>query len=99
MDYDWIRMPVHVVESFEVQSLTDLAFVGWISMLILANQSVPPGRIPDEPDIPELLGMGFVEAKSVMDELMEAGLLIVVNGVVVPKDWHLYDPRVPYNEG
>jgi len=99
MQYDWIRMPMHIIESFEVQSLTDGSFRAWIEILLITNRCVPSGRLPPKEHLADLLEIELPDPEAAIDELIRAGLLVVDGVWLTPKDWHLYDPNIPYDEG
>lgn len=82
----WFRLYGEVLNDPKVQKLHPKAFKAWISLLCLANEGTPRGRINPE-DISYGLRMDDDTATKMIEHLLERGLLEREGEALVPHNW------------
>src|SRR5262245_9072819 len=88
----WLRLYTDILNDPKVQRLTPEDFKGWINILCLAKEN--GGLIPPLEDAAFYLRMSDAEAKRLVEELTNQGLLDQTeDGQLEPHNWNKWQTR------
>jgi hypothetical protein len=90
----WLRLYTEVLHDPKVQTLDPARFRGWINLLMIANENVPRGTLPDIDRIAFLLRTSQDEARAILVDLTFANLLdVMADGTLRPHNWDVRQPE------
>ena len=82
----WLRLYTEVLDDPKVQRLPAPLFKTWVNLLCLCGKG--DGRLPSAADIAFALRIDEAAAREAIGALTARGLLEVVDGALVPHNWH-----------
>lgn len=84
----WFPLYDEALHDPKIQKLEPSLFKHWFNLICLANQGDPRGILPSIEHIAFALRISDGEAKSVIEDLLDAGLLSLCGGNYTASHWH-----------
>jgi hypothetical protein len=84
----WLRLYTEILNDPKIERLSDRAFRVWVKLLCLARNN--DGVIPPQDELNIHLRLRYDRVKPIITELLSAGLIDDIEGVLVPHNWDKY---------